>query len=114
MRAKGYPDPDMALLFASSAQFRGALSKAGIRTLGTKMPVAEGIKHLRQMICDGQGQRLFRSHPRCEQFNGEMQGLRYNPRGTSAKDGERTQLKVDDHGPDAVRGMAEYTAKRGR
>jgi len=114
VRAMGYPDPDLALLFASSAQFRGALSKAGIRTLGTKMSVVEGIKHCRQMICDGKEQRLARFHPRCVQFNGEMQSYSYNPRGMAAKDGERTPLKMEDHGPDAFRAMAEYLAKRGR
>jgi hypothetical protein len=81
----------------------GRLWTLGMNTVGATHPVQEGIKNLRRMVCDGNGVRLFRIHPRCVNLNREMSSYRYDDDSIMANIGERKPLKVDDHGPDCAR-----------
>jgi len=101
-----YPRPELVYADSSAAMMRGELSKAGLHNTGATHVVAEGIKNLRRLICDGQGMRLLRIHPDCVHLIREMQSYRYNPRSTAATAGEPLPLKIDDHGPDALRYLA--------
>lgn len=100
---EGYPAPDLVSIDSSAAMFRGALSQAGLHNVGATHDVSEGIKNVRQLICDGQDVRRLFIHPRCQQLIAEMQSYLYNPRSDAARTGERKPSKVDDHGPDALR-----------
>lgn len=104
--AKPYPPPELAEVDSSAAMLRGALSMQGIFNGGATHKVAEGIKNVRRLILDGNGVRLLKIHPRCTQLISEMQSYLYNERSTASKAGESMPLKVDDHGPDALRYMA--------
>lgn len=104
--ALGYPAPELAHVDSSAAMLRGALSNQGIPNVGATHEVAEGIKNLRQLICDGQQVRRLQIHPRCTQLVNEMQSYLYSPRSNASKLGERRPQKLDDHGPDALRYMA--------
>lgn len=105
LRALGYPDPDLASVDSSATMFRAALSGHGIHNVGATHPVGEGIKHLRQLICDGNGVRLLKIHPRCTHLIRELQMYRYAT-GIQARGGEPMPEKMDDHGPDALRYLA--------
>jgi hypothetical protein len=102
----GYPPPELAYVDSSAAMLRGALSQRNIYNAGATHRVSEGIRNVRRLILDGQGTRLLRIHPRCVQLIGELQSYLYNDRSTVAQGGEPVPLKLDDHGPDALRYMA--------
>lgn len=106
--------PSIAMVDSSAAMFRGALLKAGIRTYPATHRVSEGVKNVRRLLYDANGERLLRIHPRCKQLIREMQSYRYNERVSVVHAGEPQPLKLDDHGPDALRYMAQYLAKRSR
>lgn len=100
-----YPEPDTASIDSSAAMFKGALKEMDIYTVGATHPVSEGIKNLRRLICDGNGVRLLKVHPRCKNLIREIAAYRQAGTGV-AQIGEPKPLKVDDHGPDALRYMA--------
>lgn len=101
--ALGYPAPELAFVDSSAAELRARFSALGIMNWGATHPVGEGIKNLRRFICDGQGQRLFRVHPRCANLIGELQTYRYSDSVAGVVAGEPKPEKVDDHGVDASR-----------
>lgn len=102
-RAKGYKAPEIAYVDSSAAELKGRLWNDGVMTVGATHPVHEGIKVLRDLICDANGVRLFRVHPRCGNLNREMSSYRYDDASKVANIGEPKPLKLDDHGPDAAR-----------
>lgn len=99
--ALGYPRPDVAYVDSSAAQLKARIWALGIQTVGATHKVSEGIKNMRRLICDGQGQRLYRVHPRCVHTIREHQTYRYDL--NSAATGEPKPLKLDDHTTDAGR-----------
>lgn len=101
--AKPYRRPEAAYADSSAAELRGRLWAEGIMTVGATHPVHEGIKNLRRLICDGNGIRLFRIHPRCVQLGRELATYRYDDGSRLANIGEPKPLKLDDHGPDTAR-----------
>lgn len=101
--ARPYRRPDAAYTDSSAAELRGRLWGADIMTVAATHPVHEGIKNLRRLICDGNGMRLFRIHPRCAQLAREMASYRYDDASRVANVGEPKPLKLDDHGCDAAR-----------
>jgi phage terminase large subunit len=101
--AKPYSPPSVCYVDSSAAELKGRLWNKGIQTVGATHKVEEGIKNLRRMVCDGNGIRLFRIHPRCMNLNREMSSYRYDDDSHAASIGERKPLKVDDHGTDAAR-----------
>jgi phage terminase large subunit len=106
VRALGYPDPDIVYVDSSAAELRGRLSGVGLMNVGATHVVSEGIKTLRRMICDGNGQRLFRVHPRCANLIRELQTYRYSDSTAGVNAGEPKPEKTEDHGPDSARYLA--------
>jgi PBSX family phage terminase large subunit len=107
-----YARPEAAYADSSAAELRGRLWAEGIMTVAATHPVHEGIKNLRRLICDGNGVRLFRIHPRCVNLAREMATYRYDDATRVASIGEPKPLKLDDHGPDTARYLvwhARYT-----
>ena len=102
----GYPEPELASVDSSATMLRAALSARGITNIGATHDVSEGIKNVRQFILDGHGMRRLLIHPRCTNLIREMQVLRYDEGSKQARGGEPKPLKLDDHGPDALRYMA--------
>lgn len=101
--SKPYERPQAAYADSSAAELRGRLWNEGIMTVGATHPVHEGIKNLRRLICDGNGVRLFRIHPRCTQLARELASYRYDDASRVATIGEPKPMKLDDHGPDCAR-----------
>lgn len=97
---KGYPLPDIAYVDSSAAQLKARIWAMGIQTIGATHKVNEGIKNVRRLICDGQGNRLLKFHPRCKMSIREHQTYRYD---ISITTGEPKPLKVDDHTTDVTR-----------
>ena len=98
----GYPAPELAYIDSSAAMFKANLWKRDIITHGATHPVGEGIKNLRRLICDANGVRLVRVHPRCQNLIRELAGYQQDPH-ARFENGEPKPLKIDDHGPDALR-----------
>lgn len=105
---RGYPRPEAAYVDSSAQKWIWILwNEYDIYTVGATHEVAEGIKHLRSLICDANGVRKLRIHPRCVNLIRELSRYRLsNPDSVQSKGGEQTPLKVDDHGPDAARYLA--------
>lgn len=100
--AMPYPAPESAFVDSSAAQLKARIRALGIGVTGATHVVTEGVKNLRRLICDGNGVRLLRVHPRCTEFIGEMQSYSYAD-SVASVNGERKPAKVNDHGPDAAR-----------
>ena len=101
-----YRAPDVAYVDSSAAELKARIWERGITTVGATHPVSEGIKNLRRLICDGNGVRLIKIHPRCTNLIRELQLYRYDDASKVANVGEPKPLKLDDHGPDAARYLA--------
>lgn len=97
----GYGRPDIAYIDSSAAMFKGALWNKTIQASGATHEVSEGIKNVRRLICDGNGVRLLKIHPRCKNLIREL--LAYRKSESAGKGGELKPLKIDDHCPDALR-----------
>ena len=66
---KLYAWPDLAIVDPAAAEMRGALYKWDIVDgHPAKCPVEESIKRVRTLICDRNGYRTIRAHPRCVQY----------------------------------------------
>jgi PBSX family phage terminase large subunit len=100
---RGYPTPESVYLDSSAAQLRGRLWAQGMYVVPSTHEVLEGVKNVRRMVCDANGVRLIRIHPRCRQLIGEFQKYEYDANSTVAKAGERRPKKLDDHNMDAIR-----------
>ena len=100
-----YQHPDVAYVDSSAAELKGRIHAAGIQTIGATHKVTEGIKNFRRLVCDGQGVRLLKIHPRCTEFIREMQSYRYDIGSRVAVVGEGKPLAIDDHGPSTGRYM---------
>lgn len=96
-----YTKPDVAHVDSSAAQLKARIWSKGIQTVGATHKVLEGIKNVRRLICDGQGERLIQIHPRCVHTIRELQTYRYDL--NSSATGEPKPLKLDDHCADALR-----------
>jgi phage terminase large subunit len=104
LKSLSYPHPMIAWVDSSASNIRLELAKAGISNNPASHRVADGIKFLRGLICDGHDMRLLRVHPRCTNLIFEMASYTYDPNfrpdGTS---GEVKPLKINDHSIDALR-----------
>lgn len=101
--AKPYKRPDRAYVDSSAAELKARLWGSDIMTIGATHTVSEGIKNLRNLICDANDVRLFRIHPRCANLSRELSTYRYDDASRLATIGEPKPLKMDDHGADASR-----------
>lgn len=100
---KPYPRPEIAYIDSSAVELKARIWERDITSAGATHPVSEGIKNVRRLVSDGQGMRLLKIHPRCVHLIREMQSYRYDDHSTVANVGEPKPLKIDDHGPDALR-----------
>lgn len=100
-----YPLPSHAYVDSSAVELKARIWEKGIATIGATHEVREGIKNVRRLICDANGNRLLKIHPRCVELRREFSRYRWSDTGT-IKVGEQAPLKVDDHGVDAARYMA--------
>jgi len=98
-----YDKPILALVDSAAPELRRRLAERDIVNAGATHKVSDGIKVVRRFICDGQGVRLLKIHPRCKNLIRELQMYRYDDRGHSVDGGEPKPLKLDDHAPDALR-----------
>jgi PBSX family phage terminase large subunit len=98
-----YPVPETAYIDSSAKELQLRIWAKEIQTVMSTHRVSEGIKNLRRLICDGNGVRLLKIHPRCVNLIRELQSVRYDPNSTVVDVGEPKPLKIDDHGPDALR-----------
>jgi phage terminase large subunit len=99
-----YPPPEIAYVDSSAAQLKARIWAQSIHTAGATHAVTEGIKNVRRLICDGNGVRLLKIHPRCRDLINEMQSYTRDE-SVVAVGGEQKPAKVNDHGPDALRYM---------
>lgn len=97
--------PDTVHIDSSAAMFKGAIRNQDLYAVGATHAVSEGIKNLRRLICDGNGVRLLKVHPRCKNLIREMASYHTGDSG-AVQMGEPKPLKIDDHGPDTARYMA--------
>lgn len=109
---KPYSRPGFIFVDSSASECKLRAWEKGLQTVGATHPVSEGIKNLRRLICDGQGMRLLRIHPRCAETIYEMGQYHYIDAGTSNV-GEQRPLKQDDHALDALRYLTFYLARQG-
>lgn len=98
-----YKRPEIAYVDSSALELKARIYDTGIMAAGATHPVSEGIKNVRRLICDGNGMRLLKIHPRCKQLINEFQSYCYDDGSKVANVGEPKPLAVDDHGPSCVR-----------
>lgn len=101
-----YKRPELIYIDSSASEFRLRIWESGFQVFGATHRVSEGIKNLRRLICDGNGVRLLKIHPRCTQLPLELQSYRYDSNSTAVEVGEPKPMKIDDHTPDALRYFA--------
>lgn len=95
--ARGYNPPEQVYIDSSAAELRGRLWGRGFFTVPSTHPVHEGIKNVRRLMCDGNGQRLLHINPRCKQTINELLNYQYDENSYVSHVGERKPLKMDDH-----------------
>lgn len=103
-----YKRPDVAYVDSSAAELKTRLHQNDIPTVNATHKVYEGIKNMRRLLCDGNGVRLYRIHPRCHEHIREFNSYQYDDRSSVAQGGEPKPLKLNDHTMDAGR----YLSKR--
>lgn len=100
-----YKRPEIAYVDSSAVELKARIWDRNIAATGATHDVGEGVKNLRRLICDGNEARLLHVHPRCVNLIREMPAYRIDERSSVVKTGEPRALKIDDHGPDALRYM---------
>lgn len=102
-REHPYKLPEIAFVDSSAAELKARLHLTNIMAAGATHPVGEGIKNMRRFVCDADGVRMLKVHPRCENFIREMSSYQFDENSKVSSVGERKAAKIDDHGPDAAR-----------
>lgn len=102
---QGWKAPTEVYIDSSAVELRQRIYDKVEYTIPATHPVSEGIKNVRRLIADGHEVRLLRIHPRCANLIRELQSYRYDENSKVANVGEPKPLKIDDHGPDALRYM---------
>lgn len=98
-----YPKAEAAVVDSSADAFIHILrDEYDIYAVGGTHPVSEGIKIVRMWVCNAQGVRMLRIHPRCKRTIEDLEGLRFAETGT-VKAGEMAILPINDHLPACVR-----------
>lgn len=100
---KPYNRPEIGFIDSSAAELKARLWSSGIQTLGATHKVGEGIKNARRFMCDPNGVRMVKIHPRCVSLIRELQSYAYDADSSVSTVGERKPSKIDDHGCDALR-----------
>lgn len=93
----GYPAPEICYVDSAAAMFRGALYQKGFTAIKATHAVEEGIKNVQRMLGEEVGgEPLLRFNPRCTELTREFESFQRDPESGRL-------LKIDDHGPSAVR-----------
>jgi len=102
-----YPKPSVCSVDRSSPTLRGYIHNRGIGTSpgnqsGPASPwnVENGIAAVRQLLCDGNGVRLIKIHPRCKKLIAGIQSYRADDSGRP--------IKENDNEVDALRYLCRY------
>lgn len=102
-----YPRPTICSVDRSSPTLRRYIQDRGISTSPgnetgptSAWNVENGIAAVRQLICDGAGQRLIHIHPRCKNLIAGIQSYRADDNGRP--------IKEEDNEVDALRYMCRY------
>jgi len=99
-----YPLGRVAYIDSSAAELAARLWDEGIDTVASTHSVPEGIKHVRPFICDADGVRRVRFHPRCEFSVDEIKSYAYPARlSVRAGSGQPNPAKISDNAADAMR-----------
>lgn len=100
-----WPLADVAYIDSSAAELRSRLIDAGIDVVRSTHPVEEGIKHTRGFICNGDGFRRVRFHPRCGWGVSELKSYVYPEKKPSIRrgSGQPKPKKDSDNVADALR-----------
>lgn len=93
---KPWPKPSVAYCDSSAAELRDRLWNSDIDTVAATHNVIEGVKRVASWICDAEGKRRLRFHPRCEFSIAELQNYVWD----EAKNRPKKEL---DNVADAVR-----------
>lgn len=92
-----YSEPHVCYVDSAAQMFIGALRMRGLLAIQATHPVEEGIKNVQRLLAETVGGLpLLRIHPRCKNLIREMGSYRRDPE-------TGRLIKVDDHGPSAVR-----------
>lgn len=89
--------PEYIVVDPSALSFRVQLYRDGIAAAQGDNAVVDGIRTVSTLFSAG----LLKIHESCEGLIGELAGYSWDPKATER--GEDAPLKVDDHGPDALR-----------
>jgi PBSX family phage terminase large subunit len=100
--ARPYHKPSAAIYDPSALTFAAEVSKRGIATVAANNDVADGIKVVRDYICDGKGVRSLYINPRCKNLIREIPSYRYADT-ASVAGGDPRPIKENDHACDALR-----------
>lgn len=98
-----YRKAEVAYVDSSAQELLNRIRELPMSTIGATHKVSEGIKNVRRLICDGNGVRLLKVHPRCVETVNEFQSYRYDLASRSVEAGEPKPLKENDHCMDALR-----------
>ena len=102
-----YNAPDVAYVDSSAAELKSRIWATGCQTIGGSHKITEGVKVVRGLICDAQGVRLLKVHPRCTHTIAEFQSYAYRDDGSKGVFvGEPAPEKKNDHSMDALRYVA--------
>lgn len=103
--------PEIAIGSSEAAVLMRHFRMADIVARGGTHQVVEGLKVVRQLICDGQGYRALKVAPRCRNLIEEItSGYQYPPEG-SRRDDEKP-IDGNDHACDALRYWCWVRARR--
>jgi phage terminase large subunit len=103
-----YAVPEVAYIDSSAAELKTRLHERDIPTVNATHKVQEGIKNLRRLVCDENGVRQYKIHPRCVEHIQEFNSYQKDEKSTVALNGEPKPKKMNDHTMDAGR----YLSKR--
>lgn len=98
-----YNRPEAAYIDSSAAELKTRLHMVDIPTVNATHKVSEGIKNVRRLICDGNGVRLLKIHPRCSNLIRELNSYQYDMKSNVSNVGEPKVLKMNDDAADSLR-----------
>lgn len=114
----GWPLPEIAIGSPEAVELKERFRLAEIPARSKPHKIVEGIKIVRRLIKDGQGNRILKVHPRCHNLIRELtQDYRYHDdeQDTTQERGSRNDETPRDkynHGADAIRYWANLRARR--
>lgn len=100
--ARPYRKPALAIYDPAASTFAAEIRRRNIQTMAGFNDIAEGIKVVRDYVCDGNGVRSLFVSSRCPNLIREIPSYTYDD-SNLVKGGDPKPVKEDDHAPDALR-----------